>query len=245
MLPALPAAVRRTLLGALYAGLGLFAAAGGAVRAQSAEDCLNCHSDDSLTATRHGKEVSAFVDGAKFEASIHGQAGLACVDCHAAAKGQGDGHDDDLAAGRLRELPPGRGEGPRRRRARREGRPGAGRRLPGLPPAARSEARRRGAQRLRPLPRDRGDPAARQPARPRRGARRQAGADLRDLPRHPPHHSAHRPQIAGGGDERPAALRLAATSRAPRSRSSATSRSRTSSSTTSTRSTARGSTRRA
>jgi len=67
-----------------------------ATRAQSADDCLACHSDDSLTATRNGREVSAFVDGEKFVASIHGEAGLACVDCHAALVDQGDGHDDDV-----------------------------------------------------------------------------------------------------------------------------------------------------
>jgi len=65
-------------------------------RAQSVEDCLACHSDESLTATRNGREVSAFVDEAKFAASIHGEAGLACVDCHAALVDQGDGHDDDV-----------------------------------------------------------------------------------------------------------------------------------------------------
>ncbi len=65
------------------------------VLAQSAEDCLACHSDDSLTATRHGKEVSAFVDGEKLEASKH--ADLACVDCHADLAGKGDGHEDDVA----------------------------------------------------------------------------------------------------------------------------------------------------
>lgn len=63
--------------------------------AQTAEDCLACHSDDSLTATRGGEEVSAFVDGDKFAASKH--ADLACVDCHADLAGKGDGHEDDAA----------------------------------------------------------------------------------------------------------------------------------------------------
>jgi len=75
----------------------LLAAAAGSLpaAAQTAEDCLACHSDDSLTATRGGEEVSAFVDGDKFAASKH--ADLACVDCHADLAGKGDGHEDDAA----------------------------------------------------------------------------------------------------------------------------------------------------
>jgi cytochrome b subunit of formate dehydrogenase len=71
---------------ALFAGESAFA--------QSADDCLACHSDDSLTATRDGREISAFVDGAKLAAGAH--AGLACVDCHADLAGQGDGHGDEV-----------------------------------------------------------------------------------------------------------------------------------------------------
>ena len=76
----------------LSAAIVLSAAAG--ARAQTVEDCLACHSDDTLTATRDGREVSAFIDGAKFAASAH--ADLACVDCHTALEGQGDGHDEDV-----------------------------------------------------------------------------------------------------------------------------------------------------
>jgi len=64
-------------------------------RSQTAEECLGCHSDPDLTATRGGREVSAYVDEDKFARSIHGQADLACVDCHADLAGFGDGHDDD------------------------------------------------------------------------------------------------------------------------------------------------------
>lgn len=63
--------------------------------AQSIDDCLACHSDDSLTGTRAGKEISVHVDGAKFAASVH--ASLACVDCHQDLAGQGEGHGDDVA----------------------------------------------------------------------------------------------------------------------------------------------------
>ena len=87
-----PAGAERRLL-ALAAVMAALVA--GPLAAQSVEDCLQCHSDDSLTATRGGREVSAFVDGARLAAGAHG--GLACVDCHADLTDQGDGHDDDAA----------------------------------------------------------------------------------------------------------------------------------------------------
>jgi predicted CXXCH cytochrome family protein len=68
----------------------------GAAAAQPIDDCLACHSDDSLTATRGGREISAFVDEATFRASLHGR--LSCVDCHVDLAGQGDGHEDDVVA---------------------------------------------------------------------------------------------------------------------------------------------------
>jgi predicted CXXCH cytochrome family protein len=46
---------------------------------QMDEDCLACHEDKELT-SEAGK--SMFVDNGKFQASIHGQAGVSCVDCH-------------------------------------------------------------------------------------------------------------------------------------------------------------------
>ncbi len=48
--------------------------------AQSDEDCLTCHSDKDLE-SEAGK--SLFVDLAKSQVSIHGQAGITCVNCHA------------------------------------------------------------------------------------------------------------------------------------------------------------------
>jgi predicted CXXCH cytochrome family protein len=44
------------------------------------EDCLACHEDKELKA-ESGKSV--FLDNGKFLASVHGQAGISCVDCHA------------------------------------------------------------------------------------------------------------------------------------------------------------------
>ena len=47
--------------------------------AQSDEDCLTCHGDKDLKSDA-GKPL--FVDQAKFQGSVHGQAGISCVDCH-------------------------------------------------------------------------------------------------------------------------------------------------------------------
>ena len=44
------------------------------------DDCLACHGDASATGA-NGRSVAVLPD--KFGASIHGQAGIACVDCHA------------------------------------------------------------------------------------------------------------------------------------------------------------------
>ncbi|MCX6619036.1 MAG: hypothetical protein NTZ98_23425 [Acidobacteria bacterium] len=63
--------------------------------AQRAEDCLGCHSDKSLKATRQGKTVSAFVDQKRYAASIHGQ--LPCVACHADLEKAEFPHKEDTA----------------------------------------------------------------------------------------------------------------------------------------------------
>ena len=44
------------------------------------EECVMCHSDDTLTKERKGHEISLFVDEDKFSNSVHG--GLECIDCH-------------------------------------------------------------------------------------------------------------------------------------------------------------------
>lgn len=44
------------------------------------DDCLACHGDPSATAA-DGRSIAVLPD--KFAASIHGQSGVACVDCHA------------------------------------------------------------------------------------------------------------------------------------------------------------------
>jgi len=57
------------------------------VKAPTVDDCLGCHDDSSLVRDRNKRPVA--VDRAKFESSVHGRGGIACVDCHvdlAAAK---------------------------------------------------------------------------------------------------------------------------------------------------------------
>lgn len=50
-------------------------------RAQTADDCLACHGDRTLTVERDGKPVSRWVDAGPFRASSH--ADLDCIGCHA------------------------------------------------------------------------------------------------------------------------------------------------------------------
>ena len=47
---------------------------------QSNDDCLTCHSDNTLTTEKNGKEISLFVDQKVFEHSAHGK--LQCIACH-------------------------------------------------------------------------------------------------------------------------------------------------------------------
>jgi predicted CXXCH cytochrome family protein len=80
------------LCGAL--GTALFLLLTPALCGQADEDCLACHEDKELTSDA-GKPM--FVDGAIFQASVHGQAGLSCVDCHAdLAKTEEFPHDSPL-----------------------------------------------------------------------------------------------------------------------------------------------------
>lgn len=48
------------------------------------DDCLTCHGDNTLTAA-DGR--SLFIEAEALGASVHGQAGLSCIDCHADLKG--------------------------------------------------------------------------------------------------------------------------------------------------------------
>lgn len=63
--------------------------------AQSDEDCLTCHEDPDLK-TEKGK--SLFVDNEKYKISIHGEAGLSCIECHQDLKDTQDfPHPEKLA----------------------------------------------------------------------------------------------------------------------------------------------------
>lgn len=47
---------------------------------QGNDECLNCHSDKTLTMEKSGKSISLWVDSEKFSKSVHSV--LECVDCH-------------------------------------------------------------------------------------------------------------------------------------------------------------------
>ncbi len=78
--------------------LMLFVLAAGAARAQDNDTCFMCHADESLTKNRGREVVSLYVDQSVFDKSIHGQNGIACVDCHQDLAGVEDfPHDENLA----------------------------------------------------------------------------------------------------------------------------------------------------
>lgn len=61
-------------------------------RAQSNDDCLVCHADESLSKTRQGKSVSLFVKQDIFARSVHGE--LECVTCHSDLAGTEFPHNE-------------------------------------------------------------------------------------------------------------------------------------------------------
>lgn len=74
----------------------LIGAAFGYAQTVSNEECLECHSDSSLTKTlESGQEKSLFVNGEKFSTSLHGV--FECVDCHVDI--QEVPHEEDLEKG--------------------------------------------------------------------------------------------------------------------------------------------------
>ena len=91
--PNRPARRRRPFLAALW----LLSLVAGAAAAQSVDDCLVCHDDQTLTKNRGGSVVSLFVAKTVFEGSVHGRGGLACVDCHADLAGVDGEHEPRLA----------------------------------------------------------------------------------------------------------------------------------------------------
>jgi cytochrome b subunit of formate dehydrogenase len=84
-----------TLLAAV-AALGVVPT--GTALAQDADECLQCHEDQDLTKNVKGKVVSLYVDIESYNGSIHGEAGIGCVDCHADLQGYEDWpHEEELA----------------------------------------------------------------------------------------------------------------------------------------------------
>ena len=61
---------------------------------QSSDDCLGCHSDETLLGSRNGKSIKMFVDEKHLSISIHKK--LECISCHADLKDAEFPHEDEL-----------------------------------------------------------------------------------------------------------------------------------------------------
>src|SRR6185369_15130617 len=59
--------------------LGSAAGAAAPVKPPGNDDCLTCHADKDAKRS-NGRSVAVVKQ--KFDSSVHGQAGVACVDCH-------------------------------------------------------------------------------------------------------------------------------------------------------------------
>ena len=81
---------RRTL--ALFMGVLLFLFTN--AFAQTNEDCLMCHDDDTFTTKKDGKEISLYVSGAKFSSASHSK--LQCTSCHIKFDPEAIPHSDNL-----------------------------------------------------------------------------------------------------------------------------------------------------
>lgn len=62
--------------------------------AQSNDDCLMCHDDETFTMDKDGKEVSIFVSESKFHSSSHSK--LKCISCHTNFDPESIPHSDNL-----------------------------------------------------------------------------------------------------------------------------------------------------
>jgi hypothetical protein len=74
----------------------VFLAAASSAMAMSTSDCLDCHSDDTLSKVVRGSEISLFVDEKVYGQSIHGD--LDCTDCHEDLADVEDEHAEELEA---------------------------------------------------------------------------------------------------------------------------------------------------
>jgi cytochrome b subunit of formate dehydrogenase len=84
--------MRFWILGLIWLGSNCLPAV---LAAQTTEDCLMCHSDNTLKGSRNGKSFSAYVDEKKFAASVH--ADLSCIGCHADLEKKEIPHEERLA----------------------------------------------------------------------------------------------------------------------------------------------------
>lgn len=73
----------RSALRGLVLAAALAAAAGPLRAAVTDDDCLACHGDKDQ---KSAKGASVFIDAEKFKTSVHGQAEIGCVGCHADLK---------------------------------------------------------------------------------------------------------------------------------------------------------------
>jgi nitrate/TMAO reductase-like tetraheme cytochrome c subunit len=48
----------------------------------SNESCLFCHQNEGMSTEIGGQPLALTIDGARFEASVHAEEGIACADCH-------------------------------------------------------------------------------------------------------------------------------------------------------------------
>src|SRR4030066_135638 len=74
--------------------LGVFLFVFGSSFAQSNEDCLMCHDDDSFTMEKNGKEISIHVSESKFGSSSHSK--LKCISCHTNFDAEEIPHSENL-----------------------------------------------------------------------------------------------------------------------------------------------------
>ena len=79
---------RLALAAALFLGLSRAAVA------QENSDCLECHSDKTMSKKRAGQTVSLYVDQKRLAKSVHD--GAPCVGCHSALAGKELPHDENV-----------------------------------------------------------------------------------------------------------------------------------------------------
>jgi cytochrome b subunit of formate dehydrogenase len=74
--------------------MGVFLFVFGTSFAQTNEDCLMCHDDDSFTMEKNGKEIPIYVSESKFSSSKHSK--LKCISCHSNFDPESIPHSENL-----------------------------------------------------------------------------------------------------------------------------------------------------